>query len=254
MTPLRGFICPEGTECAGRKTDFESCLSHDHDNCLPLPLRNAIADTQGERTSWFSPSQITMCLRKAKWSLTKDFYEAPMQCYAAMRGNIIHEILEKAAGPGCETELAVSRPIDGTDIVIHGTIDMYKDSILYDYKTQKDMGFKMFKNKPYAKDAHVWQANIYRWMMLPKYEVKDIKVVYMGLGNVAVTGENIIYDEWGKASGYDMDPCPVFTEEKVYDFLKAKADIVDKMDDPPADTSLGWLCIVCPFTEECQAT
>ena len=253
MSPLKGFICPKGTECEGRQEEFGTCLAQNHENCLPYPIRRAIADTQSERSRWFTPSQISMCLRKAKWSITKDYYEPPMSCYAAMRGNLIHDILERASDDGSITEETVSRKIEGTDVEIRGTFDRFKDGILYDYKTQKDLGFKIFKTKPYAKEMHIWQVNIYRWMMLPKYDVKDIKMIYLGLGNIAVTGEHIQYDDWGRESGFDMDPCPVYTEEKVYNYLKAKADVIEKMENPPADSSLGWLCKVCAFRDECYS-
>ena len=251
MSPLIGFNCPRGTECEGRQVTFGECLKSNHKNCLPYPIRKAIADTQSERSNWFTPSQLTMCLRKAKWSVTKDYYELPMNCYAAMRGTLIHDIMQRSADDGSIVEETVSRKIEGTNVEVRGTFDRFKDGILYDYKTQKDLGFRGFKTKPYAKDYQVWQVNIYRWMMLPKYDVKDIKMVYLGLGNIAVTGEHIQYDDWGRPSGFDMDPCPVYTEDKVYNYLKAKADIIEKMDNPPADSSTKWLCTVCPFQEEC---
>jgi hypothetical protein len=255
---LNGLICPIGTLTEGRKTCWKDCLSLECLNCLPYPMRKAIHTSLSIRTQWLSPSTVTGCLRKAKWQLNKDFYLPPQHAYWFMRGSFIHEILEKASDPGGGNliEEPVSRSIDGTGFVMRGTIDRFvKDThTLYDYKTMADTGMPILRRSGKPKSAHVWQTNIYKWMLTPLYKVKDIKIVYIAMGLWAITGETITYDKWGKIEVYDMEPMPLYTDERIQDYLYNRVAMVEKVDNPPADVSEKWLCDICPFLEECRRT
>jgi hypothetical protein len=248
---LKGFICPKNTETTGQEVTFDQCLGKNCKNCLPYPVRSAIVRAQSERDKWFSPSTISLCLRKAKWQLERDYYLPPMQVYASMRGSLIHEILESAGHPE-NTEIKLARKVDGTDIVIKGTADRIADHTLYDYKTMSDAGFNKFRKNPTIKEEHVWQTNIYKWMASEKYDIKDVKLIYAGFNNIAISGESITFDSWGREIQHNLNPCPIYSDRKIYDYLKQKVDMIRNYGTAPADSSRKWLCSVCPFTEECH--
>lgn len=253
---LEGLICPKGTKTAGQKVSWKTCLNQECDNCLPYPMRKAVHTSIKDRSQWLSPSTITGCLRKAKWQLNKEFYIPPMHAYWFMRGSFIHEILEKAVDleGNSLVEEPVSRKVMGTDFTMRGTIDRFRinEGILYDYKTMADTGMPILKREKKPKQAHIWQTNIYKWMMSPNYNIKDVKIVYIAMGLWAVTGETMVYDKWGKEEVYDLAPCPLYTDEKIYDYIYTRIKTVEEMENPPADPSEKWLCGICPFKYECH--
>lgn len=246
---LVGFKCPIGTETQGREITFEECLTKECKNCFPYPIRKAISDSVEPRDRWLSPSTITGCLRKAKWSLDHDFYLPVVHTYWMMRGQFIHEILERSANTDAVVEEILSREIPGTGFVLRGKMDHYKDGVLTDYKTMLDTGFgKLIKD---IRDEHVWQVNIYKWMASSKYDIKDVRIVYVGMNGAVMTGNKITLDKWGKITEYDIPPCPIYMNEKIQDYVYQRVDKLKHFDTPPASPS-AWLCKLCPFTEKCH--
>lgn len=167
-----------------------------------------------------SPSALKGCKRKLTLERTTDYYAEPPKLYYAVRGSLIHGFLENVDGQpdgsglqGVVTEKRLFKTLKtslGVDFVISGQVDFYdaQTKTLEDYKTAADKAF-YFLFDTGAKEEHVLQTNVYRWLMdgghlgsldgpQVHWPVDRIVVHYVLMNQVISTGRM----HYEKASGY----------------------------------------------------
>ncbi len=115
-----------------------------------------------------TPSALKGCTRKLVLERTTDYYAEPPKLYYAVRGSLIHGFLEDQTLAGVVTEQRLYKRFKagGQEFVISGQIDFYdqQTKTLEDYKTAADKAF-FFLFDTGAKEDHVFQTNVYRWLM-----------------------------------------------------------------------------------------
>jgi hypothetical protein len=162
-----------------------------------------------------SPSALGGCPRALILERTTDFYQEPGQLYWAVRGSLIHGFLESSANvPGVIAERrlfkTVTDPETGRTFTLSGRFDYMSltDKTLEDYKTIQDKSIDFIFNKG-AKEDHVKQTNVYRWLMHGGHldslageqvwwDIHRIQVHYMTLAGVYSTGTTfqLEYGKW----------------------------------------------------------
>jgi hypothetical protein len=105
-----------------------------------------------------------------------DYYVRPGDMLAALRGNMVHSLLEGAVDTEELTaERRLEYTIPGTDIFLSGQIDAYypKAGRLDDYKSVKEVPLSL-------RDYHLEQLAIYKWLLeWSGYPVKQAGIVYI---------------------------------------------------------------------------
>jgi hypothetical protein len=176
--PLIGFRCPANGEQPGRENSYDYCLTTCQQRCMPKAMLYRFAEQhagnihQGEM---ITPSALKGCKRKLVLERTADYYAEPPGLYYAVRGSLIHGFLENVDGQPNGTGLAnvvtekrLYKRFKSTlgSFDISGQVDYYDraEETLEDYKTAADKAF-YFLFDTGAKEEHVYQTNVYRWLM-----------------------------------------------------------------------------------------
>lgn len=176
---IKGFACPYGQG----EVSFEQCLEHsrtDPPECgftYPI-LAGIVGNLRGEMEE-VTVTQILNCLRKPVLERRKDIYLDPRHLYYAFRGQMFHQIASGVDLDECVVEERFRRVIAG--VVLSGQPDLIVPRLkkLYDFKTTRRIPKD---GKPYAQ--HGLQANIYRWLALPRYEIDQLEIVYLDMSDV----------------------------------------------------------------------
>lgn len=247
--PLRGIILPDG-----REVSWQTYLQTDGPGIYPRSIREALyKSSANERDRWVSVSVLSYCLRKAKWEYENDYYLRQKDAYYLMRGNLIHGVL--SAEDASETALIeheVQRQIPGSSLVLRGRIDKWDHSVLYDYKTIADNGLHLLK-KEGAKEAHIWQVNIYAWILRGmKVPINDIKLIYLSMGNVMVTGDVLVMSnpKTQRDETFKIPPVPIFPDDKIVNYIAPKLQKLEQGYAPEAEPQ-EWMCKICYFRDRC---
>jgi len=269
---LQGFKCLDG-KCVS----FTECLRRDCPGCLPRVFRLGILlKTQYRDPNEISTTNLTSgCLRKVYWEKTRPYWAPPQKNYAALRGSLIHEILNLVADMKYEgaselcgtintytgnliTEKRFERLVDG--ILLSGTIDYYDKASqeLVDFKSLN--GATTMLKEGSARADHISQANIYRYLM--NYPVKRIRIIYVTMNEIFQTGEEYTITRKLKAGPKQekvaLAEVPIWTDEQVLEFVRPRLQALNealKKGKLPAgaDTEHSWLCRFCSFAGECNA-
>jgi hypothetical protein len=115
-----------------------------------------------------SATAMSSCPRNLKLTRTRDYYSEPPRLYYAVRGALIHGFLEGDI-PDVTTEKRIYKYVTtgaNAPWLMSGRVDYYdhKSQTIEDYKTMSDKGtYMLFKEG--IKAEHIWQLNIYRWLM-----------------------------------------------------------------------------------------
>lgn len=164
------------------------------------------------RGDMITPSALKGCTRKLVLERTTDYYAEPPKLYYAVRGSLIHGFLEEQTLDGVYTEQRIYKEFEalGQKFVISGQIDFYdrKQETLEDYKTASDKAFYFLFDSG-AKEEHIYQTNVYRWLMdgghlgsldgpVVHWPVRKIIVHYCLMNQVISTGRTHVE----KVSGY----------------------------------------------------
>jgi len=251
--PLVGVVCPNGN-----KKLVEECINCEgNPKCYIKSIRKAIFSTViKERSRWISCSSIIYCLRKAKWENKIDYYMPLQKLYYLMRGNIIHKILqEQGEEQGSLIETYFEQKVPGTESFLRGQIDLYVNSILYDYKTMESTGLSYLRTGP--KEEHVIQTNFYKWLLEKAgYAVDAIKITYLTMSNSFTSGDIVRLPRGKKSenSEFLLSEVPLWNEQMVLDFLVPRFKTIESNAEPPADSSRKWLCDACAFRDKCIAS
>lgn len=223
---LKGFKCPSDGEQPGRDNDFDYCFYKCQKQCMPKAILYRFAEQHSNnihRGDMISPSALKGCKRKLVLERTTDYYAEPPKLYYAVRGSLIHGFLENVDGQpdgtglqGVVTEKRIFKTFKsslGIDFVLSGQVDFYDAATktLEDYKTASDKAFYFLFDSG-AKEEHVFQTNVYRWLMdgghlgsldgpIINWPVDRIQINYLFMNQVISTGQ--IHTE--TVSGY-KDP------------------------------------------------
>jgi len=210
---LKGFRCRSHR----KNVSFKECLeTNSRTCCMPLPLKVSIIVQSFQHPVGLSVSGLLWCMRKYFWEQTEDFYSTLSGSYYALRGSMVHYVLEN---PGLdhlvgrvdrETMLAITDAvsrltvkkrfsrnitIDGKEIVLTGEPDCFdqETGILHEYKTIADSGEGTILRDG-AKAGHQLQTQIYAWILRANgFTVKGIQIHYLTMRRVLSSGTVVRY-------------------------------------------------------------
>ena len=253
---LKGILSPNGNI-----RTWAEYLSTIEPGDFPGSIKQALyKSSEAERDRWVSVSTILRCLRKAKWEHEQEYYLPQEIAYYFMRGSLIHGILEtveafdnsRADGVRfIEKDFSVIVP--GTNSKLIGRIDRYENGVLYDYKTMSDQGIhRLLKEGP--KEDHVWQVNMYKWMIEKNgFPVNDVVIVYVMMSNAAQSGSHVwVKDRKGNRTLQRINRVPIYTEEMILNNIVSKFKYLETYQEPPAKPE-DWYCNNCYFRDKCNA-
>lgn len=215
---LIGFRCPDSVPTAGRDNDPSYCINECPARCLPAAILAKIWNVNQyneHRGDMISPSVLGKCPRSLVLERTTDYYQEPTKLYHAVRGSLIHAFLERVKIDGTIKEQRIYKTVtapSGITFVLSGKFDYVSlvERTLEDYKSTQEKAVYFLFNEG-AKTDHIWQQNIYRWLMkgghlnspdgeVINYEIDRIVLHYMTMGRIISTGSTIIetYNEYSK--------------------------------------------------------
>jgi hypothetical protein len=193
--------CPDGTI-----TSFEDCLACDP-GCMDIEVREAIFARNADQDPTHVGHNINVtsmlgCMRSTYLERTIDYAASPLSMWWTLRGELIHRLVERPDHDNPEirrSELQLSAELDG--ITITGRVDNYKlrfldYGVLKDWKSIGDNGLQYIIYDG-AKEDHVWQTNIYSWLLRKNgYRVDTIEIAYLSLMQVVKTGTQAGFHEY----------------------------------------------------------
>lgn len=261
--PRIGIQCPidkeliEDHTCLTCRTGAPRAGTHCH---FSYEMLKGMMDSSGRATAHISATMLTtVCQRRVWLERHEDYHVSPVQLFPAWRGTMGHLMTEAHPAPDVVYEQRFEVDILFDDMVLKVTGQIDKLDIgnkrIEDFKTKADA--KMFKLK--APDpAHVWQLNIYRYLVKhgwPQKPFKHGKITYKP-GKPA----NIDIDELKLTYWSMQEPrsimAPIYPQEEVHDFIKAKAvNVAGSLPDVPdnLDPHVDKLCIDwCPVRRVCM--
>lgn len=249
--PLVGIKCEKHGEMS-----FEEVLSGKCD-CTPRVIIDSILEIA--RADYHKDDVITAtsclgCLRETYLSRTCDYYASISQLYYSWRGTLIHNIVERPELANWVAEERYSKTLMVGDkaIEISGKIDGYdlKEQTLHDFKTIGDKGMA-FIIKSGAKEDHISQVNIYKWLC--PHKIKKLGIIYLSMMNFIQTGticevsqsfkntpdkskhgfEYFIPPVKRNSKGwgtyrlfYNVPDVPIWSDDEVKNYLTPKAEIL----------------------------
>jgi hypothetical protein len=257
------------------------------------------------------------CARQTLWERTSDFVELPRRRFWPFRGSIGHALCEGAddliAQYGWLQEIRTETTLTYPDlpaplfdekgeftgdfdhdrvleIAVRGTADAYNPLIrtLADMKSMADKKaidtIRGAKDGTFSKnleDSHVWQFNIYRWLLartavpdwvrerfaafgLPAIRTKNFPapttLIMQGFSMMELPRSGITYpiSARGQTTLYDIDPVPVLPLHEIEAFVRPRAlywyrHLVLKLPAPVLPADQGWMCKNCQFNGELLA-
>lgn len=195
----------------GAIRSFEDCLACDP-ACCDLEVREAIFHQNKHQDPHhagdsISVTALTGCLRQVYLERNIDYAAHPMHRWFTLRGELIHRLVEMPDREGpTEQEFSERRftaMLNGTPIT--GKVDRYKlrfleHGILKDWKSIGDNGMQFIVYDG-AKDEHIWQMNIYAWLLRQNnLPVNYIQICYLSLMAIVRTGEPVTWFEYLNAA------------------------------------------------------
>jgi len=237
-------------------------------SCIPEPLQALIIQDESDNyhnslpEDTFTATMLTGCLRKTFLQKTVSYDSTPKARYPAIRGRIIHGILEGYHEPWVKEE-RYEKKLGSTTLT--GQIDAENgvESEIVDYKTIADDGFNFLKEGP--KKEHVLQVNIYAWLrnggrnlrtrIISKMIAKKLTIWYVGMRNAAKTGSWVNVKNGWKTGRYFLKPVPVMEYGDVEKIVKRSTDVLSeafKKGVMPPMTEEKWMCKVCEVKQQCE--
>jgi hypothetical protein len=274
-----------GFKCKHKNADvpFDECLKCA--TCVPRFVVNSIKQINTHdyhKGDVITATSLLGCLRETYLTREFDYYADIENIFYSWRGTLSHKVFEAPNLDNWLTEQRYEKKLGG--ITISGQLDGYDKLLktLFDIKTIKDNGIP-FVAKQGAKDDHVKQLSIYKW--LSPLTVKDAKIVYISMSAFIVTGQHnkltlflrhkprltdVIVDvtETGKETydkrkefivTYNTPKVKLFSKKKVEEFMLPTAKILqeaftNKVIPPKCDEEMqAWKCArYCPVKDICD--
>lgn len=175
---IKGFYCPEEK----RSFSFDECLacaaSHENPCQFDYPILKAM-QRNIRKGQGISVSSLLNCLRKVVLEARNDVYLNPSQLYYAFRGQLFHTVVAQAQFDGAVCEERFERNVDGITLSGHPDVIYPEERKLVDYKSTR----RIPKNGiSYAN--HGLQVNLYRYLVIPQYEIDQLEIIYFDMSNV----------------------------------------------------------------------
>lgn len=223
-------------------------------NSIPFEVLTLIKDqVTKERPDGISVTQLLGCPRKVFLEKTNDWFSHPIENWPALRGTLVHSLLEKTSGSNAEVEVRHSRTYKG--IEISGTPDSVR--VLGTGKRRLIRDWKSTNKLPYydnAYSSHKLQTNVYRWLLELDPRFTEIEIVY-----ISMDGVKAIPLKKGGTTKYGRSiENQVWTDEQVEAFLDERLltlDAQNKAGKPleyhNVDEADLWNCAFCPVKAIC---
>lgn len=225
---------------------------------------------------------------RASFEADKWLAEQRLPTHGTLRDNLV-VALQRPIDPVEVTERFTGDYDSSKDLVINvrGTADGYNPFIrtLADMKSQADAkadmvirGTKQGEFSKNLEDSHVWQFNIYRWLIaqtkvppelndrfealgLPRLKAKTFpaptRLWMQGISMMEIprSGVTYAYTKRGQTTLYDIDDVPVLTMQQIEDFVRPRALFWYKhlklgLPAPVVGEKKAWLCRSCAFNGE----
>ena len=262
--PLTRLYCDkcEVPETSLDKYEVGSC------SCIPEPLQALVIQDESENyhnslpENTYTATMLTGCLRKTFLQKTVEYCSTLKARYPAIRGRIIHGILEGYHEPWVKEERYEKRI---GEVTLTGQIDAEntEDTEIVDYKTMADDGFTFLKDGP--KKDHSLQVNIYSWLrnggrnlrtrIVSKMIAKKLTIWYVGMRNAAKTGAWVNTKNGWKVARFFLKPVPIMDYGDVELFIKQATSTLHKAFTGgvmPPMTQEKWMCKVCEVKKQCD--
>jgi hypothetical protein len=251
--PQVGFQLPDGSAA-----DFERCLRGEVDAGLPLPILSAMVEelrTNPHRGPLLSVTALLGCLRAVFLERTRDYVAAPIQNWYPHRGTVMHRAVETSM-EGWLFESTFERAFGARSV--RGRIDAYdiKTETLYDWKSVSETRLSGIMVYGLPRE-HILQVNAYRLLMAERHPVRAMKLVYLGMNEIAITGASPEVSARGVRYLPEVERLP---DAEVEDLLTRNAETLGRAfetgDPPPvaAPETRRWKCgRFCPVREHCVA-
>lgn len=287
IIPIVGTKCPVGYLFDGKKHHtFDDCVNKCTNKCLPEPVLNVMFETlrtDHHKGNYISATALQGCMRKTYLERTRDYYIRPSdRHYDSLRGSLIHETLSRQPS-NYIVEQDFYYDFDG--VRLFGRVDLYnKDTKrISDFKTTKDLGFDYILKGGKPKKDHVWQANIYKFLLekgklntsknqqtelfdLPSYKTDEIEIIYMCMKGAAATGAIYRTLDRGAVNEHLIKSVPVLDNDRIEEYIRERIFILndaftkDVMPPPPDTDTQKWLCGLgrpkldgyCEVREQCS--
>jgi CRISPR/Cas system-associated exonuclease Cas4 (RecB family) len=242
----------------GQEVSFEGALAISEAegswNGMPHEVLMLIREqVTKERPDGISVTQLLGCPRKVFLEKTNDWFSRPADNWPAMRGTLVHSLLEQTGGQNSEVEVRYEKTYKG--VTISGqpdsvrTLGSGKRRLLRDWKSTNKLPY--YDN---AYSSHKLQTNIYRWLMDLDPRFTEIEIVY-----ISMEGVKAIPLKKGGTTRYGRQiENQVMTNEEVEAYLddrlmtldaqnKAQRPVMyDKVDEDDL-----WNCQFCPVKPVC---
>lgn len=223
-------------------------------NSMPFEVLTLIKEQVTKvRPDGISVTQLLGCPRKVFLEKTNDWYSHPIENWPALRGTLVHSLLEQTGGQGAEIEVRYEREHRG--ITISGqpdsvrTLGTGKRRLLRDWKSTNKLPF--YDN---AYSSHKLQTNVYRWLLELDPRFTEIEIVYISMDGVKA----IPLKKGGTTTYGRQIENQVMTDEQVEAFLDERLLVLDaqnKAGRPVAyhnvDEADLWNCAFCPVKTIC---
>lgn len=259
--PLVGFISADGSSGPGLRDGkwyFEDALKEAEKPGStafpqPYPVLRGIVDANQDRGDYISVTSILHCARNEFLKRKESYFAVPETLYAAWRGTMFHELLEKHKSEASLTENKTVRTYKGVEI--GGTYDslrIYEDgdfTIVEDWKTTENLP------KWGAYSTHVQQINLYRWLLgLDPKKVRLVITYFNMTGFVSLP----LKDGSGPSRGGKAPTNQIWSDAQVEEFLdnrlfilRASLDTNIPMPYVKVAEDEKWLCDYCPVRQRC---
>lgn len=206
-----------------------------------------------ERPDGISVTQLLGCPRKVFLEKTNDWFSHPIENWPALRGTLVHSLLEQTGGSGAEIEVRHERTYKG--VTISGQPDSVR--VLGSGKRRLIRDWKSTNKLPYydnAYSSHKLQTNIYRWLLQLDPRFTEIEIVY-----ISMDGVKAIPLKKGGTTKYGRQiENQVMTDAEVEAYLDDRLmtlDAQNKAGRPVAyhnvDEEDLWNCQFCPVKPIC---
>lgn len=206
-----------------------------------------------ERPDSISVTQLLGCARKVFLEANNDYYISPADNWPAVRGSIIHAMLETVDDDRSDTEVRYEREHRG--VKISGQPDTVR--VIGSGKKKKIVDWKTTAKLPFYDTAwlsHRQQVSIYRWLLGLEARFTDLSIVYL-----AMDGYKEIFLKKGGTTKHGRSiVSEVMSDEEVETFLDDRLMVLDAQrkagkpisysNVPEADL---WQCNYCPVRPVC---
>lgn len=264
--PLVGILCDDPKH-KGEQYDFETCLACARDGgprkcSSPYQLIYAMGQNQVERKdAGISATMLLDCSRRVILQQEVPYYEHPSAFWPRLRGTLAHLLVEEYSD-GLEPKIAEVRfrrtiEIDGVAFEITGKPDMIlpERKLIIDYKSNKNVDDSyqpMVKGQ--AKQEHVEQINIYRWLIGGGVNMDTGEIT-----NIEIENGQILYFDLMRWK--EPISVPIWPIEQTEEFIRSKVAPLyhhqQTRELPPKLTDFFGgphvFCSFCPLREECYS-